>query len=104
MHNVALVLNTETGLASPQFYVQFDDFFETVKSTWVRIHWHKATGFAQEESKGTSQQPLIPDAYFLPQCEPDSTIASSHDNKMGVTNDDSSPILPQGKMGSMMDA
>ena len=104
VHNVALVLNTETGLVSPQFLVQFDDLFKTVKSAWVRIHWHKVTGFVQEESKETSQQPPIPDAYYLPQCEPDSTIASLHDNETGMTNDDSTLILPQGKMGSTMDA
>ena len=28
--NIALVLNTETGLASPQFHVQFNDLFKTV--------------------------------------------------------------------------
>ena len=32
VRNVALVLNTETGLTSPQFHVRFDDLFETVKS------------------------------------------------------------------------
>ena len=70
----------------------------------MEIHWHKATGFVQEDSKETSQQPPIPDDYYLPQCEPDSTIASSHGDEAGVTNDKSMPILPQGKMGSMMDA
>ena len=60
----------------------------------MRIHWPKATGFVQEELKETLQQPPVPDAYFLPQPEPDSTIVSSHSNEMGVTKDDSTPILP----------
>jgi hypothetical protein len=30
--NITLVLNLETGLASPQFHVKFDDLFETVKT------------------------------------------------------------------------
>ena len=70
----------------------------------MKIHWHKATGFVREESKETSQQPLIPDNYYLPQCELDSTIASSHNDETRATNDDSMLILPQGKTGSMTDA
>jgi hypothetical protein len=31
--SVALVLNVETGLMSPQFHVKFDDLFETVSSS-----------------------------------------------------------------------
>ena len=97
--NVALVLNIETGLASPQFHVQFDDLFKTVKSAWVRIHWDKATGFIQDKSTETLQQPLTPDTYFLPQYENNSMLDASHNDEKGLTNDDSMSILPQGKNG-----
>ena len=69
----------------------------------VRIHWDKATGFVQDKSTETLQQPLTPDTYFLPQYEPNSMLATSHNDETGLTNNDSMSILPQGKMGSMMD-
>ena len=62
-------------------------------------------GFVRDESKEASQQQqLIPDVYFLQQNEPDSNFASSHHDEEGAMNNDSSPCLPQGKMGSITDA
>lgn len=43
--SVALVLNIETGLVSPQFHVKFDDLFEIVPSSKLSIQWPKRTGF-----------------------------------------------------------
>ena len=47
--SVALVLNTETGLASPEFHMELDDLFETVSKAQVKIHLHTAMGFTMNE-------------------------------------------------------
>ena len=62
--SVALVLNMETGLVSPQFHVEFDDLFKTVSKAQVKIHWHKATGFTTSGLNQMEQEPPMPDAYF----------------------------------------
>ena len=47
--SVALVLNVSTGLVSPQFHVQHDDFFETVHyqspKEALNINWMHLAGF-----------------------------------------------------------
>jgi Reverse transcriptase (RNA-dependent DNA polymerase) len=51
--SVALVLNLQTGLASPQFHVAFDDTFETVRAksgNKYAIVWQEATGFVEPTS------------------------------------------------------
>jgi hypothetical protein len=46
--NVSLVLSLDTGLVSPQFHVQHDDFFETVSpqagNPAILSHWQKLSG------------------------------------------------------------
>jgi hypothetical protein len=46
--NVSLVLSLDTGLVSPQFHVQHDDFFETVSpkagNPEILSHWQKLSG------------------------------------------------------------
>jgi hypothetical protein len=46
--NVYLVLSLDTGLVSPQFHVQHDDFFETVSlnagNPAILSHWQKLSG------------------------------------------------------------
>jgi hypothetical protein len=46
--NVSLVLSLDTGLMSPQFHVQHDDFFETVSpksgNPAILSHWQKLSG------------------------------------------------------------
>jgi hypothetical protein len=46
--NVSLVLSLDTGLVSPQFHVQHDDFFETVipkaGNPAILSHWQKLSG------------------------------------------------------------
>jgi hypothetical protein len=46
--NVSLVLSLDTGLVSPQFHVQHDDFFEIVSPKAVNpailSHWQKLSG------------------------------------------------------------
>ena len=51
-HNVALVLNTITGLTSPQFHVKFDDRFETVKTNPLMSEthaWQEKTQIIKQE-------------------------------------------------------
>jgi hypothetical protein len=55
--NVALVLNRETGLVSPQFHVAFDPTFDTVKDITVKSKWQLRAGFvAQREPQSTPKQ------------------------------------------------
>jgi hypothetical protein len=46
--NLSLVLRLDTGLVSPQFHVQHDDFFETVipkeGNPAILSHWQKLSG------------------------------------------------------------
>jgi hypothetical protein len=48
VRNVSLVLSLDTGLVSPQFHVQHDDFFETVRpkagNPAILSHWQKLFG------------------------------------------------------------
>jgi hypothetical protein len=48
--SVALVLNIQTGLASPQFHIKFDDLFETVRQPKEDqlIQWQVATHFSKK--------------------------------------------------------
>ena len=65
--SVALVLNIETGLCSPQFHVSFDDFSETVKDSSQPILWPEKCYFA--EAKHDTQEPTsppTPDTIVLP--------------------------------------
>eukprot|EP00957_Ditylum_brightwellii_P092393 7034889-Ditylum_brightwellii.AAC.1 len=57
-HNVLLVLSPTTGLASPQFYVHYDDFFETVekhKALSIAPRWHALAGFGARK-----RVPMVP--------------------------------------------
>ena len=53
--NVALVLNRDTGLVSPQFHVTFDTGFQTVKQLDLDSKWQSKTYFTSE--KETSNEP-----------------------------------------------
>ena len=48
--NVALILNAETGLTSPQFHIQFDERFETIKTN------PKLKGLSQWQTKTQIKQ------------------------------------------------
>lgn len=62
--NVYLVLNPHTGLVSPQFYVSFDDFFETVHmqkepptiSTWKSLAGFKSAKTSMQASMVNSTE------------------------------------------------
>ena len=100
---IALVLNIETRLVSPQFHIQFANLFETVCTACINIHQDKATGFKHGQSQGTEQEPPIPDTYFLPQTECDHMDTLTQDAEIEVLDIDTTDDLPQRKMGSMTD-
>ena len=65
--NIALVLNMQTGLASPQFHVKFDRKFETMRSSFDPMmpvsKWQTKTGFqVQVPSADTTPQASMPSA------------------------------------------
>jgi len=43
--NIALILNLETGLVSPQFHVSYDKTFETIKQNVSHHRWLAMAGF-----------------------------------------------------------
>ena len=63
--SISLILNIETGLASPQFHIKFDDLFETVPSTKLNIQWQKRTRFVHSTESDPIEPPK-PDTYYLP--------------------------------------
>ena len=57
--NVALVLNRQTGLVSPQFHVKFDPSFHSVMQDQFDSKWQERAGFTkikQENQTATTQQ------------------------------------------------
>ena len=57
--SVALVLNINTGRVSPQFHVQFDPSFQTVKESFEGtsppIQWQAVCGFAKADEEAVKQ-------------------------------------------------
>ena len=49
--NVALVLSLTTGLVSPQFHVQYDSSFSTVKENTISSQWQYRAGFVIQREK-----------------------------------------------------
>ena len=65
--SVALVLNITTGLCSPQFHADFDDFFETVKDSDLPVDWPAKCYFTPDDCHDSEQkEPPIPDTIVLP--------------------------------------
>ena len=57
--SVSLVLNPQNGLASPQYHVKHDDFFETVKTDDGGImasNWQNLAGLRVEKSRRDEEQ------------------------------------------------
>ena len=55
--NVALVLDRETGLVSPQFHVTFDSTFSSVKDNDVGSSWQLKAGFVtRRQSVNTTKE------------------------------------------------
>jgi hypothetical protein len=63
--SITIVLNIETGLASPQFHIKFDGLFETVHTFTFSINWHKQTGFVKTTADAPMEPP-VPDSFTLP--------------------------------------
>ena len=55
--SVALVLNLETGLVSPQFHVKFDSSFHTIKqSPEIKSLWQVKAGFVAQREPTVAQR------------------------------------------------
>lgn len=58
---VALVLNLQTGHVSPQFHVQYDDLYDTLKPTAgnpsPQLRWQERAGFAGKDNMAAQPQP-----------------------------------------------
>ena len=86
---VSLVLNLSTGCVSPQFHVQYDDFFETVRpsagnpptpSQWQKLAAFRKDPIAIAPSEGvmpSSEGAAAPDVSDIPptEAEPDEVTA-----------------------------
>jgi hypothetical protein len=59
------LLNTDTGLVSPQFHIKFDNLFEMVSSMNLQVQRSKCTGFTKLDEPAPTEPP-IPDTYQLP--------------------------------------
>ena len=55
--NIALILNLETGMVSPQFHVSYDKTFETIKQNVPHHRWLAMAGF--QAVKSSSQDASI---------------------------------------------
>ena len=53
--NVALVLDRQTGLVSPQFHVVYDHVFDTVKQDKFDMMWEVRAGFVARSPKQTTR-------------------------------------------------
>ena len=56
--SIGLILNTQTGLVSPQFHAKFDNLFETTNDPATKIsRWQVATGFRTETVEPQAKRP-----------------------------------------------
>ena len=89
--SVANVFSLTTGLVSPQFHVQFDDFFKTVKSgydiTSTPSIWQSLAGFTKHpqhhiNNPSSQQTPsaLVP-SHISQAKNPDLTAAENSEQK-----------------------
>jgi hypothetical protein len=49
--SVALVLNLDTGMASPQYHVRYDDLFETVAQISIKSSWQRICHFSSQPNR-----------------------------------------------------
>ena len=88
--SVALVLNIDTGLCSPQFHVSFDDFFETVKGSTRQIRWQEKCYFVESKDGSTEpDKPPRPDTIVLPPsiAEPEPTPEQAQTNEQSTASE-----------------
>ena len=104
--SVSLVLNTNTGLVSPQFHVKHDDFFETIKKNvnTSTSSWLSVASFRSDDGNkpGPLQQNVLPSStnananHRLESSTPDILmIKGAHDADTGSNNvNNPGPNLP----------
>jgi hypothetical protein len=76
--SVSLVLNTTTGLVSPQYHVKHDDFFETTNTAISNAAsiWQTIAGFTNDQVKlpEPSEKPTFEKIANLPPIAPPPTV------------------------------
>jgi Reverse transcriptase (RNA-dependent DNA polymerase) len=86
--SVYLILNIETGLVSPQFYVHFDNLFETVKDLNFTYNWKVKCHFKEEKKARNPLQASNTSEKVIPalqdMTEPPSHIVQHQDNQPDV--------------------
>jgi hypothetical protein len=80
--NVALVMDRDTALVSPQFHVAYDANFDTVRNITTKSTWQLRAGFVT-----TQKEPARRDATTPPK-QLASMIASGKKRKRGHTSDE----------------
>jgi hypothetical protein len=64
--SVSLVLDRETGLASPQFHVAFDPTFDTVKDITAKPKWLIKAGFVAQREPQQKPKPKVMNGIMIP--------------------------------------
>ena len=98
--SVALVLNVETGLVSPQYHVRFDNLFETVKEIDRRTHylWQQKCHFVRKPPQPRQPREPPEEQAKPPPPEPDKEqaatpppVADAPDQSPPTEDDDITP-------------
>ncbi|KAI2499307.1 hypothetical protein MHU86_15151 [Fragilaria crotonensis] len=79
--NVALVMDRDTALVSPQFHVAYDATFDTVKNVKTKSSWQLRAGFV------TSQKELTTKGATSPSSQTTSMTSSSRKRKRHTPNE-----------------
>ena len=97
--NVALILNRDTGLVSPQFHVRFDKAFETVQQDDIHCNWKTKAGFVRVPTKfsraNTQIEAQLPPIEQNPQNEEDQIDPIQTNPESSPQNDMDNSTLDQ---------
>ena len=67
--NIALIMDKDTGLVSPQFHVRFDKAFDTVKQEKIDCKWKNWAGFVRIRPKGSQPKGINTTSQQMPPLE-----------------------------------
>jgi Reverse transcriptase (RNA-dependent DNA polymerase) len=86
--SIALVLNPETGLVSPQFHVQHDSSFDTIKQLYPakghKSKWQEKTGFTAPPERPRS----VENSSKLTSISPQTSTSVSEGGENGILRDE----------------
>ena len=84
--NVALVLDRNTGLVSPQFHVQYDPTFSTTQQCKYTSQWQMKAGFvAKREITFSTPPPQVPATKDTPKSHPAMSTSEGGANPIGTS-------------------